>query len=285
MSERRASETALGVAALRAAHRVADGEPKILDDPIAARLLDEDDVRRLAEEPPREYRGRGLERLRVHVLVRSRYAEDRLAEAVADGVRQYVILGAGYDTFAYRQPAWSAGLRIFEVDLPASQEAKRRRLSRAAIPEPPNVRFVTADLEDEALLARLVRHGFDPAEPAFFSCLGVLVYLRAEAAERIFRLVASLPPRSEIVFTFAPPEATLDAAAAERRARLARAVEAAGEPWRTHFVPEELVRHLRALGFSEVHLPDRDELHDRYFRGRTDGLEAPVTRRIADAVR
>src|SRR5262249_22024613 len=141
---------------------------------------------------------------RSHVVLRSRVAEDRLADAVARGVRQYVVLGAGFDTFAYRQPDWASGLRIFEVDHPESQAAKFAALASAGVTVPRNVTFVPVDFERESLAHALSAARFDAARPAFVSWLGVMVYVDAAAAASVFRMVASLPASSEIVFTFAP---------------------------------------------------------------------------------
>ena len=140
--ERGSSSTAMRVAELRAAHLLMDGEPKILDDRIVLRLLDPDTIEKIRRHGE-ELNAPWLLGMRSHVLLRSRYAEDRLEEAVNRGVDQFVILGAGYDTFAYRQPPWTSGLKIFEVDHPASQRAKRERLKAAGIETPSNLAFVS----------------------------------------------------------------------------------------------------------------------------------------------
>ncbi len=145
-SERTASKTALGAARLRAAHLLLNDPPPILDDPLALRLLHPEAAHAIREHRDR-LRTPVARALRGEVLVRSRYAEDCLADAVQRGVRQYVLLGASLDTFAYRQPAWAADLRIIEVDHAASQLDKQTRLRRAGIVAPPNVRYAPADLE------------------------------------------------------------------------------------------------------------------------------------------
>ncbi|MGA7448329.1 MAG: class I SAM-dependent methyltransferase [Terriglobales bacterium] len=139
--ERNSSRTALGVAALRAAHQLLDGEPKILDDRIAARLLNPDALQQMQSNSARALEPL-TQGLRSHVILRSRYAEERMAQAAERGVRQCVILGAGFDTFAYRQPEWSRALRIYEVDHRATQEEKRQRLQSAGIAIPSNLEFV-----------------------------------------------------------------------------------------------------------------------------------------------
>src|SRR5208282_3764615 len=182
---RNSSRTALGVAALRAVHQLLDGEPKILDDPIAARLLDADVLQQLRSNParPHEPLTKGL---RSHVVLRNRYAEERMAQAVQRGVRQCVLLGAGFDTFAYRQPDWARSLRIYEVDHRATQEDKRQRLQSASIPIPANLEFVAIDFESASLRQGLQTSTLNFSQPVFFSCLGVLVYLTREAADAVF---------------------------------------------------------------------------------------------------
>jgi len=274
--ERGPSRTALGVAALRAFHQLADDEPKILDDPIAARLLDAptlDAIRKGGGETWSEER----RALRAHVLLRSRYAEDRLAEAVRRGVRQLVILGAGLDTFAYRQPAWARDLRIFEVDHQATQADKRRRLDQGGVPIPANLTYVAIDFERVSLREGLRASALDFTRPAVFTCLGVLVYLTEEAADAIFELVASFPAGSEIAFTFSSSQASQSITAV-------RAAEA-GEPWRTHVDPATLREKLRAMGFSTVAFLEPEDAERRYFaRARRDGLTAPRRTSIAAAV-
>ena len=241
---RTASRTALAVTLARAAHHAFD-EPVILADPLAERLLGPGALDRfhqepaLLDEPDFHY-------LRIHVAHRSRYAEDRFAAAFARGVRQHVVLGAGLDTFAFRQPAWAQEARFFEVDHPASQADKVERLARAGVAVARNVTFVPIDFESTPLADGLAAAGFDSTRPAFFSWLGVTMYLRLEAIETVFAYVASLPRESEIAFTFARPQTPENATPLGERAR------AAGEPWLTGFEPDEMEKRLRALGFREV---------------------------------
>lgn len=273
MSQQRAgSNTAHGVMVLRAVHQLIDDEPHILDDPVAVQLLDEESRNGILQHPEHFRYGPALA-LRAHVVIRSRFAEDRLAVAVGDGVRQLVVLGAGFDTFAYRQPAWASAVRIFEVDHAASQQAKRARLVAGGIAVPPNVTFAAVDFEEETLLAGLLRHGFDPQAPASVSCLGVLVYLTADAVQGVFRFAAALAPGSELVSTV-----RLKRSAEERESLIATAAAAAGEPWLSDFDPGELVAHLRNMGFSSVTLTSGPELDERYALNRRDGLHP--TRRM-----
>ena len=277
-----ASRTALAVAWLRAAHQVIDGQPKILEDPVAVPILGPavpDAI--LARRD--QWQSTGARGWRSHVLLRSRYAEDRLAAAVERGVRQYVVLGAGYDTFAYRQPSWADGVRIFEVDQPATQRAKKDALATGSVAVPGNVMFVPVNFQTDPLRASMQAAGFDDAAPAFVSWLGVMVYIAEEAAVEVFRFVASLARGSEIVFTFAPRRDE-ETGRQPYVSHLASTVARMGEPWRTFTDPDELVLKLRGLGFADVSLLSPADAAARYFRGRTDGLPPPRRASIAAAV-
>jgi methyltransferase (TIGR00027 family) len=200
-------------------------------------------------------------------------------------VVQYVSLGAGLDTFPYRQPAWAGALRIFEVDGPATQDEKRRRLARAGVPVPGNVTFVPIDFETAALPEVLAAHGFDGGAPTFVAWLGVTMYLTWPAIDAVFHWVRTLPAGSEIVFTFSP---SADAVTrSDGGPTLADRVAAQGEPFVTHVAPEDLTARLEALGLS-VTLLTPAAIASRYLGERTDGLVAPrritiASARVADA--
>ena len=270
-----ASRTADGVAMVRAVHQLLDDEPRILDDPISLRLIGPERVAAIRAHPDRSAQPAAAG-LRSHVVLRSRYAEDRLEAAAGRGVGQSVTLGAGLDTFAYRQPEWAAGLRIFEVDHQASQRMKRDRLAAAHIAIPANVSFVAIDLDAEPLPPCLAAAGFDAAQPAFASCLGVLAYLAPAAVDRVFEWAASLAHGSEFVFTFAQPIEGPDRGTAARAAEL-------DEPWRTRLDPEAITRRLTALGFGAVSFLELAEAAI-YFSGRSDALRPPKQISIARAV-
>lgn len=223
-------------------HRRFDREPWVIDDPVSLTLFGEALRAQLAAEPGWRQDEAG-NALRGYILVRSAFAEERMRLAAGRGVRQYVALGAGFDTFAFRQPGWMDGTRVFEVDAPATQAEKRRMLAGAGIAEPANVRFAPIDFETTSLGAGLRAAGFDPTAPAFFSWLGVVPYLTRDAIDAVFEFVAELPPPSEIAFTFAPGDVSVD---------LARRVASVGEPFVTFFEPEEVAPMLNALGFGEV---------------------------------
>jgi methyltransferase (TIGR00027 family) len=274
LEARTPSRTALGVTLLRAVHQLFDGPPKILDDPIAPSLLDED-VRAALSERPARIDEPAVRRLRSRILVRGRFAEDRLAAAVARGVDQYVSLGAGYDTFAYRQPAWARDLKIFEVDHPATQAEKRARLGAAGVAIPGNLAFAPIDFETTSLVDGLRRSALDFDRPAFFSCLGVLVYLTAEAVDAVFQLAAGFPPGSELVFSFS----------SSGESEIAQRAAAGGEPWLTHIRGADLARRLGELGFAEIDFLTPAQTRRLYFpRPRSDGLSAPSRTFLAAAI-
>ncbi len=272
--QRPASQTAIGVALLRAIHEAYDNPPRIHDDPIAP-LMVGDEMMQRAKAAPEWMQAPLTLSIRSHVVLRSRYAEDRLSEAASRGFRQYVLLGAGYDTFAYRQPAWAASLEIFEVDHAASQQAKIERLRSAGIPIPPNLTFVPADFERETLFETLVKGGVDTKAPAFFTCLGVMVYLPKQAVDSIFHAVAAFPKGSQLVFTFSQGGSSAGALAMTKEAA------AVGEPFRTYHHPETLCREILEIGYSQVVFLSPEEAADLYYSGT--GVVLPPPRRAAIA--
>jgi methyltransferase (TIGR00027 family) len=271
---RKASGTAYGVAMLRAAHQIVDDAPPILADPVIARLLGPDTEARIRGEFDR-LQSPAARGLRSHIALRARFTEDELAAAVPRGVNQYVVLGAGLDTFAYRQPEWAGGLEIIEVDHPASQAAKREALPRAEIAIPANVRYADIDFERETLASGLARCGVSRARLTFFSWLGVTMYLTRDAIDAVLATIATFPRGSEVVLTFAQPRAEDDGDGG----RLAATAAAIGEPWLSYFEPAEMAAMLSRHGFSALQFPTRDEVVARYYADRRDGLAAP--RRIS----
>lgn len=275
--ERKPSVTAISVAVLRAMHQLHDGSPKILSDSVIPQLLEQATLDKINSDL--SWKQDALTTaLRSHVVLRSRYAEDRLRDAVGRGLRQYVSLGSGLDTFGYRQPPWASALRIFEVDHAASQSAKIERLRGCGVRIPPNVEFVTADFES-SLGDNLCKSGLDFHAPAFFSCLGVLLYLAEDAIHGIFELIASFPKRSELVLTFSQGEGNNGAVKT-----LADASAKVGEPWRTYHSPEELTRQLLESGFSEVSVLSPQEARELYYCDRQDNLPPPRRSSIARAI-
>jgi methyltransferase (TIGR00027 family) len=260
MDEGRPSTTAHRAALLRAAHQLLD-VPPVHDDPLALRIIGPAAEAALRADLAR-FETPWVRALRASIVLRSRYAEDRLAEAIARGVRRYVLLGAGFDTFAYRHPFGASGLHVFEVDHPATQAAKRARLSELGIAEPDTLTFVPVDFERETLAEALVRMRTAGDQRTFFSWLGVTMYLTRDAVMQTLETVAtSTPAGSEIVFSYVVATSPL----ADRAAAL-------GEPWRSFFDPESLAQDLRRMGFTQVEDLGPDEANRRYFADRTDGL-------------
>lgn len=270
MQEAAPSRTAMGVAIRRAAHQLLD-RPAVLDDPLALLIVGEP-ARAKLERAPAEQQTRFARALRAFVVARSRFAEDELARAVARGARQYVVLGAGLDTFAYRNPYPASALRVFEVDHPATQAWKRTQLAAAGVTIPTALTFAAVDFERQTLAAGLSAAGFDPAAPTFFSWLGVTMYLTADAVGSVFELVATTPPGGGLVFDYAVPRASLSLLGRLAFDAVAVRVKAAGEPFRATFDPSELGDQLLRAGFRTVEDLGRDELNARYFRDRPDGL-------------
>jgi methyltransferase (TIGR00027 family) len=281
MDEGRPSRTAQSTAQLRAAHQILD-QPRILDDPLALRIIGP-----AAEAAVRtnSQRDQQLTTLRAFVALRSRYAEDEVARAVQRGVRQYVILGAGLDTFAYRNPYVSSGLRVFEVDHPSTQSWKRTRLHETGIDIPATLTFTPVDFEKETLADGLRRAGFKADEPAFFSLLGVVIYLTKDAVMGTLKFVAAMPAGSEIVFDYSVPSSALSENERATRDVLARRVAALGEPWITYFYPPDLAREIRHLGFKQVEDLGPGEANERYFKNRQDGLSVGRAARLMKAGR
>ena len=242
----KSSQTALAAAFHRAAHQLLE-QGRIFSDPLAVRILgtDAQSVRRRTEEDPS---GR---RIRLFIAVRTRFAEDALAAAFGNGVRQAVVLGAGLDTYAYRNP-FGERLRVFEVDHPATQAWKQELLREASIPAPSSLTFVPIDFEHETLAERLATAGFDRTQPTFFTWLGVVPYLRAEAVWSTLTFIASLPNGAEVVFDYSDfPESLTPEGRAYHKRRASRVADV-GEAWVTYFEPATLHRQLAALGFAEI---------------------------------
>jgi methyltransferase (TIGR00027 family) len=261
------SRTALRVALRRAVHQVLD-QPPVHDDPIAVRLLGPhfqfDHIREMSPI------ARGF---RAFMAVRSRYAEDRLAECVAEGMAQYVILGAGLDTFAYRNPYES--LRIFEVDFPATQQWKRALLAEGAIDQPRGLTFIALDFEHRTLADGLADGGFDPGQPAFFSWLGVVPYLTLQAFRATLETIARLPRGAAVSFDYGLSRTMLGPLRRLAFDALAARVAKAGEPFRLFFTPADLNAEFRRAGFRRFEQRGSDELNEMYFAERSDGLKLP----------
>jgi methyltransferase (TIGR00027 family) len=266
------SRTALRVAMRRAAHQLMD-RPPVLVDPVAVPILGRENAAALQADPAAIERGPLSAYLRAFFAVRSRFAEDHLAAARAAGISQFVVLGAGLDTFAYRDPSPELPLRVWEVDYPATQEWKRQLLADAGIPIPPTLTFVPLDFEHDTLPHALAGAGFDTAAGAVFSWLGVVPYLTRTAIMDTLRFVASATRAGGgIAFDYGISPDTLTLTQRAVFYAMAARVRAAGEPWQTFFDPDELRRDLLALGFAMAEDVPPEVINARYFAGREDGL-------------
>jgi methyltransferase (TIGR00027 family) len=263
------SGTALRVATVRAAHRLLD-DPIVFDDPLALAILGPEAEAAMRADPfaHNDQISRGL---RASLVVRSRVAEDELARAVEDGVRQYVVLGAGLDTFAYRNPY--PGLSVFEIDHPSTQAWKRGCLDRAGIAVPDSLTFAPVDFEEGGTLADgLASAGFDRAAPACFSWLGVTMYLREESVFDTLAWIAGSAPGSSVTFDFRVPLDQLNPVERAITEMIMQRVAEAGEPWISAFDPEDMKARLLEIGFSRAEALLPEALNRRYLFQRKDGL-------------
>ncbi|MFI7670208.1 class I SAM-dependent methyltransferase [Nocardia sp. NPDC049526] len=267
------SRTALITAYARAYHQIAD-RPQIFTDPLAARLLGvtADELAELGT-PTTNHLGDGASDRprRLFFAARARFAEDAVAAAIAAGVRQVVILGAGLDTFAYRNPR--PDLRVFEVDHPATQAWKRERLTTAGIDHPETLTFVPVDFETQTLAAGLESTGFKRTDPAVFVWLGVVFYLTPNAAHATLEYIAGQAQPVEVVFDYLQP-ANSDEGRAHQQARADRLAEV-GEPVFSYFTPDDIAAQLRALGFTDIEDHSAPDLVTRYLDGSAKSAGEP----------
>lgn len=266
MLEDQPSRTAYRVALRRAAHQLWDN-PRVFDDPIAMKIIPPDASAELSGSRPSDSTPARF--LRAFMVARSRFAEDHLADAVARGIKQYVVLGAGLDTFAYRNPF--PDLRVFEVDFPATQAWKRQLLQAGSISIPPTLTFAPVDFERDTLHAGLEKAGFNAGEAAFFSWLGVTPYLSETTVLATLRWIAQHPGNG-VAFDYAVPRSSLSFFQRLAFDALSARVAAAGEPFVGFFDPVALRGELQQMGFKHIEDLGADEINARYFAGREDGL-------------
>lgn len=270
MQEARPSRTALRVAMRRAAHQLVDAEPLIFRDPFALRVLDKDAVEELKRTPDAERRPYSAA-MRSWVTVRARVAEDTLHETVETlGATQYLILGAGLDTFALRNPY--PHVRVFEVDFPATQAWKQERLRDAGLPLPPTAKLVPVDFERQSLRDELQRAGFLFSEPTVTAWLGVSMYLTATAFAGTCEQLGELPSGSSVVFDYSQPREVLPAIEQQMHDSLASRVAQAGEPFQLFFTPDTLATELARHRLAVSNDWSGADLNARFFAGRSDGL-------------
>lgn len=259
--------TAVRVALWRALHLEVDAGPPVLEDRVGLELAAPDEGWRARPDMNPEW----TKLFRASILARARFIEDLVREKAAT---QYVLLGAGLDTFAQRHA--SPAVRVFEIDQPATQAWKRKRLVELGYGVPDSLRLVPVDFENGASWpVELRANGFDDSKPAVVASTGVSMYLTREANAQTLRDVASLAPGTTFAMTFTLP---LDLVSPEVRVGFERAMQgaaAAGTPFRSLFTPEEMLHLAHECGFQRVEHVSSKSLADRYFQGRTDGLRPP----------
>jgi len=264
--------TAVRVALWRALHVEVDPPPHVLEDEIGLRLVAPDDGWRRRPDMDPHF----TSRFRASIVARARFIEDMVVERAGRGVGQYVILGAGLDSFAQRRPEIASSLTVFEVDPPGPQAWKRRRLIELGFGIPEWLRLVPVDFEaGDAWWQRLAAAGFDSGRPAIVASTGVSMYLTKDAIAATLRQIAALAPGSMLAMTFllplelADPEVRPGLQLAEKGAR------ASGTPFISFFTPTEMLALAREAGFREVQHVSAATLAQRYFAGRTDGFRPP----------
>jgi methyltransferase (TIGR00027 family) len=261
--------TAIRVALWRALHLEVDDPPHVIVDDVGLRLA----------QPNPDWRARGdmhvtgTASFRASIVGRARFVDDLVSERASSGVVQYVVLGAGLDTFAQRHPELTDTLHVYEVDQPDPQAWKRRRLNEEGLEAPT---FVPVDFESgESWWDALRSSGFDTDLPAVISSTGVSMYLTRHATKATLQQLAALAPRSVLAMTFMVPMEFVDDAERQMQADVERAAHASGTPFISHYAPEEMLAMCRDAGFSAVHHVSPADLVQRYFAERTDGLRPP----------
>ncbi|WP_246155216.1 class I SAM-dependent methyltransferase [Saccharopolyspora hirsuta] len=277
------SATAVMAAAARAAHLIVDRPPTVFRDALAERLLGEQ-----AGELIGYHRSHGdlqiLADARTQAVCRSRYTEDALVEAAAAGIGQYVILGAGLDSFAYRDETHEVPrIRVFEVDHPVSQQDKRCRLAAAGIAVPRHVAHVPVDFERDDLADRLVAAGFDRARPAVVAWLGVSMYLAVDVLSETLAVIGQFAPGTELIADYMLPEGLRDEAGQRYVALVSSAVSGLGERWRTFLSPPDVDRLLNEAGLSTVEHVRQHEMIPAAEWNRSDALAPSDLCRIVRA--
>ncbi len=261
--------TAVRVALWRALHTRVDAPPHVISDEVGLRLVDPDEGwQRRPDMDPHATSG-----FRAAIVARARFIEDLVVEQAEHGVTQYVVLGAGLDTFAQRRPETAADLRVFEIDQPDTLAWKRRRLIELGYGVPDRLRLVPVDFEAGAdWWQQLADSGFDPGRPTVVACTGVTMYLTRDATVATLRQLASLGPGSTVAMTFMLPSELLDDADRPAFEATRPQAQAAGTPFISLYAPQEMLALARDAGFTDPRHVPGSALAERYFAGRADGL-------------
>ena len=261
--------TAVRVALWRAMHLLADPPPHVFEDEIGLRLVAPDEGWR--RRPDMDLRA--TSGFRAAIVARARFIEDLVAEQADHGVAQYVILGAGLDTFAQRRPEIAFRLRVFEVDQPGPQAWKRRRLTELGYGIPDWLRLVPVDFEaGGSWWKELSAAGFDPGRPAVLASTGVSMYLTRDATAATLREIAGLAPGSTLAMSFLLPAELLDESDRAGFQMSQKGAQASGTPFVSFYSPDEMIALASEAGFKHARHVPGTSMRERYFAGRTDGL-------------
>ncbi|MEW1753548.1 class I SAM-dependent methyltransferase [Streptomyces angustmyceticus] len=261
--------TAVRCALWRAMHVRVDAAPHVLEDEVGLRLVapDADWPRRPDMDPE------ATSAFRAAMVARARFVEDLVVQQAGRGVAQYVVLGAGLDTFAQRRPEIAARLRLFEIDQPRTQAFKRRRLVELGYGIPEWLHLVPVDFEaGESWWEHLTAAGFDPHRPAVIVSTGVSMYLSEEATAATLRRVAALAPGSTLAMTFLLPADLVDASDRPGLRASTDGAQASGTPFVSFYAPQDMLALAREAGLQDARHVAGGVLAARYFADRTDGL-------------
>jgi methyltransferase (TIGR00027 family) len=262
--------TAVRVALWRAMHAQVDLPPHVLEDEIGLRLVGPDDSWR--QRPDMD--SRATSGYRASIVARARFIEDLVTEQAGHGVAQYVILGAGLDTFAQRRPEIASRLRVFEVDQPGPQAWKRQRLIDLGFGIPEWLRLVSVDFEaGQSWWEKLATASFDAGQPSVVASTGVSMYLTRDANRATLRQIAALAPGSTLAMTFILPLELIDLKERPQHEAVYKRARAAGTPFVSFFSPSEMLALAQEAGFSKTQHVSTADLTQRYFTGRADGLQ------------
>ncbi|MET3877268.1 SAM-dependent methyltransferase [Chitinophaga sp. OAE865] len=260
--------TAVRTALWRALHVQTDARPHIIEDEIGLKLVAPDADWQQRPDMHPDF----TKRLRASMVARARFIEDMVQEEYKLGTRQYVILGAGLDTFAQRQPQIASQLQVFEIDQPGTQTWKQQRLTELGFGIPEWLHFVSVDFEISSWWEQLIKAGFDTGKPAMIACTGVTLYLTREAIFATLRQMAGLAPGSKLAMTFYLPLDLMEEEDRPLQLIAEKGARAAGTPFISFFSPEEMQALAQEAGFKEVEIVSSGNIARRYFAGRTDGL-------------
>lgn len=260
--------TAVRTALWRALHMQVDAAPHILEDEVGLKLIAPDEGWQQRPDMHPEF----TKRLRASILARARFIEDLIIEQSKQGIDQYVILGAGLDTFAQRRPDIASRLQVFEIDQPGTQAWKQQRLIELGFGMPEWLHFVSVDFEVSSWWEQLLKAGFDSSKPAVVVCTGVSLYLTKEAITATLKQIATLAPRSKLAMTFYLPIELMDEEDRPLQQIAEKGAREAGTPFVSFFAPDEILDSARKAGFKEAKTISTKDMEQYYFANRSDNF-------------